>query len=101
MHDQYPELLKDQYWDEVVPKSLPYTVGSAHDCKREPKGSAENYKVKPEDALYAKGGAPSTGSIQTMSRDSSQSTVVNVVISKILSDAMNDEVDADNGRPSK
>lgn len=25
MHEEHPELLKDQYWEEVVPKDLPYT----------------------------------------------------------------------------
>lgn len=53
MHEEHPELLKDQYWDEVVPKDLPYTVGSEHYRKEEPKGSAEFYKVKQSDALYA------------------------------------------------
>ncbi|XP_039286837.1 bestrophin-2 isoform X1 [Nilaparvata lugens] len=53
MHEEHPELLKDQYWDEVVPKDLPYTVASEHYRRYEPKGSAECYKVKEQDALYA------------------------------------------------
>ena len=53
MHEEHPELLKDQYWDEVVPKDLPYTVGSEHYRREEPKGSADSYKVKDSDALYA------------------------------------------------
>ncbi|KAG4076584.1 hypothetical protein HA402_001871 [Bradysia odoriphaga] len=53
MHEEHPELLRDQYWDEIVPKELPYTVGSEHYRKHEPKGSAEHYKVKQNDALYA------------------------------------------------
>lgn len=53
MHEEHPELLKDQYWDEVVPKDLPYTVASEHYRKEEPKGSAEFYKVKESDAVYA------------------------------------------------
>lgn len=53
MHEEHPELLKDQYWDEVVPKELPYTVASEHYRRTEPKGSAEFYKVKESDALYA------------------------------------------------
>lgn len=52
MHDEHPELLKDQYWDQVVPTELPYTVASEHYRRSEPKGSAENYKVKKEDAMY-------------------------------------------------
>uniref|UniRef100_A0A2M3YZW2 Putative bestrophin best vitelliform macular dystrophy-associated protein n=1 Tax=Anopheles braziliensis TaxID=58242 RepID=A0A2M3YZW2_9DIPT len=57
MHDEHPELLKDQYWDEVVPKDLPYTVASEHYRREEPKGSAEHYKVKEADAVYANIGA--------------------------------------------
>lgn len=53
MHEEHPELLRDQYWDEIVPKELPYTVGSEHYRRHEPKGSAENYKVKQNDTLYA------------------------------------------------
>ncbi|KAK5643022.1 hypothetical protein RI129_009189 [Pyrocoelia pectoralis] len=53
MHEEHPELLKDQYWDDVVPKELPYTVASEHYRREEPKGSAEKYKVKTSDAMYA------------------------------------------------
>lgn len=53
MHEEHPELLKDQYWEEVVPKDLPYTVASEHYRRHEPKGSAEQYKVKESDAVYA------------------------------------------------
>lgn len=53
MHEEHPELLKDQYWEEVVPKDLPYTVASEHYRRDEPKGSAELYKVKEADAVYA------------------------------------------------
>ncbi|CAG9816086.1 unnamed protein product [Phaedon cochleariae] len=53
MHEEHPELLKDQYWEDVVPKDLPYTVASEHYRKEEPKGSADCYKVKTTDAMYA------------------------------------------------
>lgn len=53
MHEEHPELLKDQFWDDVVPKELPYTVASEHYRREEPKGSAEQYKIKPSDGLYA------------------------------------------------
>lgn len=53
MHEEHPELLKDQYWNEVVPIELPYTVASEHYRRSEPKGSAENYVVKAADAMYA------------------------------------------------
>ncbi|XP_044754880.1 uncharacterized protein LOC123313857 isoform X2 [Coccinella septempunctata] len=53
MHEEHPELLKDQFWEEVVPKELPYTVASEHYQREEPKGSADHYKIKAPDALYA------------------------------------------------
>lgn len=53
MHEEHPELLRDQYWECVVPKDLPYTVASEHYRRTEPKGSAEKYKVKTSDAMYA------------------------------------------------
>lgn len=53
MHEEHPELLKDQYWEEVVPNELPYTVASENYRRFEPKGSAETYKVKQSDAMYA------------------------------------------------
>lgn len=42
MHNNSPELLKDVYWNQVIPTALPYTVETAHYRKEEPKGSAEN-----------------------------------------------------------
>lgn len=53
MHEEHPELLRDQYWEEVVPKDLPYTVASEHYRREEPKGSAEHCKIKQSDTLYA------------------------------------------------
>ncbi|CAH2104017.1 unnamed protein product [Euphydryas editha] len=58
MHEEHPELLKDQYWEEVVPKDLPYTVASEHYRRHEPACSADHYKVKAEDAVYANVQAP-------------------------------------------
>lgn len=53
MHEEHPELLKDQFWEDVVPKDLPYTVASEHYRREEPKGSADGYKIKAQDAVYA------------------------------------------------
>lgn len=69
MHEEHPELLKDQYWDEVVPKELPYTVASEHYRREEPKGSAENYKVKASDALYANLLTPRKTAVEDMYAD--------------------------------
>lgn len=60
MHEEHPELFKDQYWEEVVPKELPYTVASECYRKGEPKGSAENYKVKEADSIYSNLLAPTS-----------------------------------------
>lgn len=53
MHEEHPELLKDQFWDEVVPRDLPYTLASEHYRRGEPKCSADSYKPKAQDATYA------------------------------------------------
>lgn len=53
MHEEHPELLKDQFWEEVVPHNLPYTIASEHSRRFIPKGSAEDYKVKENEQLYA------------------------------------------------
>lgn len=59
MHHNYPELLKDVYWNQTVPAVLPYTQETAHYRKDEPKGSAE--KKEEEETYYstslANGGA--------------------------------------------
>lgn len=36
MHHEHPELIRDQYWDEVFPSELPYTIatGSFHRFNR-------------------------------------------------------------------
>uniref|UniRef100_A0A1B6LHQ2 Bestrophin homolog n=1 Tax=Graphocephala atropunctata TaxID=36148 RepID=A0A1B6LHQ2_9HEMI len=36
MHEDEPEVVKDKYWDDIVPKELPYTIGSAGYRKVEP-----------------------------------------------------------------
>ncbi len=41
MHNEHPELLKDMYFNQPVPSSLPYTTETKHYRKEEPKGSAE------------------------------------------------------------
>lgn len=53
MHEEFPELVKDQYWEEVVPKELPYTLASECYRRAEPSGSADHYKVKEADAIYS------------------------------------------------
>lgn len=41
MHQEHPELIKDQYWDEVLP-DLPYTAAAMPFYTQLPEGSAAN-----------------------------------------------------------
>ncbi|XP_060530282.1 bestrophin-2 isoform X2 [Cylas formicarius] len=52
MHHDHPELVKDQYWDEVFPQELPYTVAAAQaESMRNthPLPSTANIAVKSDD----------------------------------------------------
>ena len=40
-HEDCPELLQDKYWEECIPKEIPYTVGAEKYKKDEFIGSAE------------------------------------------------------------
>ena len=40
-HEECPELLQDTYWEESIPKEIPYTVGAEKYKKDEFIGSAE------------------------------------------------------------
>lgn len=53
MHEEHPELLRDQYWEDVVPRDLPYTLAAEQYRKGEPPGSADHYKVPPSESVYA------------------------------------------------
>lgn len=41
MHQEHPELIKDQYWDEIMP-DLPYTAAAMPFYTEPPMGSAAN-----------------------------------------------------------
>ncbi|XP_049777292.1 bestrophin-2-like isoform X2 [Schistocerca cancellata] len=59
MHHEHPELIRDQYWDEVFPAQLPYTIASEPFREQHPQPSTANIEVpksmaepllaKPED----------------------------------------------------
>ncbi|XP_030384427.1 bestrophin-4 [Scaptodrosophila lebanonensis] len=51
MHQNHPELVKDQYWDEVFPNELPYT----NESQRQPPPEASTAKL---DYLKSKSFAP-------------------------------------------
>lgn len=46
MHHEHPELVRDQYWDEVFPQELPYTLASEPFRERHPEPSTANIFVK-------------------------------------------------------
>lgn len=45
MHHEHPELLKDQYWDDVFPTELPYTVAAEPFREKAPEASTANIAV--------------------------------------------------------
>ncbi len=52
MHEMHPELLKDQYWEQVVPAELPYNVASEQFRRTEPQGSTASMKIKTKESVY-------------------------------------------------
>lgn len=53
MHHEHPELLRDQYWDEVFPVELPYTIAAEQYRDNIPEPSTANIEVKEADAAIA------------------------------------------------
>lgn len=49
MHNNHPELLRDQYWDEVFPTELPHTVASEMYREEPPCHSTANIHVSKDD----------------------------------------------------
>ncbi|XP_073997303.1 bestrophin 1 [Rhodnius prolixus] len=52
MHHEHPELIKDQYWEEVFPTELPHTVASQPFKDKVPQPSTANIAVSNVDAEY-------------------------------------------------
>lgn len=50
MHHEHPELVRDQYWDEVFPQELPYTLAAEPFRESHPEPSTANIAVKHDDA---------------------------------------------------
>ncbi|XP_039279178.1 bestrophin-4 [Nilaparvata lugens] len=57
MHHEHPELIRDQYWDEVLPTELPYTVAAEPFREKHPQPSTANIAVSNAEAEYV---APSS-----------------------------------------
>lgn len=51
MHHEHPELLKDQYWDEVFPNELPYTIASERFREEHPEPSTAKIEVSKTAAM--------------------------------------------------
>nr|XP_018900750.1 PREDICTED: bestrophin-2-like isoform X2 [Bemisia tabaci] len=64
MHHEHPELIRDQYWDEVFPTELPYTIATEPFREKAPQPSTTNIAVTDAEAEYA---APSSLKIDEMS----------------------------------
>ena len=45
MHEDHPELVRDQYWEDVIPADLPYTVAAEQYRRDPPQGSAAQIDV--------------------------------------------------------
>lgn len=64
MHHEHPELVRDQYWDEIFPQELPYTVASQAFKDTHPLPSTANIAVRPQDKEII--GPPSSLKIDDM-----------------------------------
>nr|XP_023026168.1 bestrophin-4-like isoform X1 [Leptinotarsa decemlineata] len=49
MHNDHPELVRDQYWDEVFPQELPYTEAARAIRDSHPLPSTANIANRPQD----------------------------------------------------
>lgn len=50
MHHEHPQLVRDQYWDEIFPQELPYTLASEPFREKHPEPSTANINVKNHEA---------------------------------------------------
>ncbi|KQS39339.1 bestrophin-2 isoform X4 [Drosophila erecta] len=78
MHHDHPELLKDQYWDEVFPNELPYTI------------AAERFRENHPE--------PSTAKIEVPKNAAMPSTMSSVRIDEMADDASGIHFSAGNGK---
>ncbi|XP_037967947.2 bestrophin-4 isoform X3 [Plutella xylostella] len=47
MHHEHPELVRDQYWDEMCPAELPYTIATENQREDHPEPSTAKIAVPP------------------------------------------------------
>uniref|UniRef100_A0A1B6MIT8 Bestrophin homolog n=1 Tax=Graphocephala atropunctata TaxID=36148 RepID=A0A1B6MIT8_9HEMI len=76
MHHEHPELIKDQYWDEVFPTELPYTVASEPFRERAPQPSTANIAVSAaEGELLAPSSLKIDGDMEKLMSEDAQSGI--------------------------
>lgn len=51
MHHEHPELIKDQYWDEVLPNELPYTIAAERFREEHPESSTAKIELTKTEAM--------------------------------------------------
>ncbi|XP_012159035.1 bestrophin-1 isoform X4 [Ceratitis capitata] len=78
MHHDHPELIKDQYWDEIFPSELPYTVASERFREEHPE--------------------PSTAKIEVSSKAAMPTTLSSVRVDEMADDASGIHFTAGNGK---
>lgn len=91
MHHEHPELIKDQYWDEVFPTELPYTVGSVANREEHPEPSTTNISVRRADAGIIPV-VPSSAKIDDMVGKNVESVDYKFDVDRVDNENENDEV---------
>lgn len=57
MHEEHPELVRDQYWDDIVPTELPHTVASQQFRTSPYLGSTAHLDLTPLETEVYPGGS--------------------------------------------
>ncbi|CAH2062785.1 unnamed protein product, partial [Iphiclides podalirius] len=71
MHHEHPELIKDQYWDEVFPSELPYTIATENQREEHPEPSTARVAVPARQRSMVTV-APSSVKIEEMAPSNTQ-----------------------------
>lgn len=51
MHHEHPELIRDQYWEQVFPSELPYTVAAEKFREEHPESSTAKVEIPVNEAM--------------------------------------------------
>ncbi|XP_017855674.1 PREDICTED: bestrophin-3 isoform X1 [Drosophila arizonae] len=109
MHHDHPELLKDQYWDEVFPNELPYTIAAERFRENHPEPSTAKIDVPKNaampsgissvriDEMVGNNGNVASGSKQTATEQPSQGATNQSVTYDLSKAAPDEEADDASG----